>query len=270
MACHPLPTLAVTVVGGALGGAVGLSAGRLLVLVAAILTGQLSIGWSNDVLDAERDRRSGRTDKPLAVGSIDRRTATLATGIAVLLAVAFALALGGWAGGAALSIVACGWAYNLGLRSTVLSFLPYAIAFGALPAVATLALPTAPLPAWWAVAAGSMLGVGAHLLNVLPDLEQDAANGIRGLPHRLGPGPSTGCAVLLVLGAAAALLFGPVGPVPPWRWIAFGAMVAGAAGVAVLQRRGPAGRWLFKALIVGAAIDVVLFAVSGTGMTTGS
>src|SRR3712207_7375206 len=31
------------------------------------------------------------------------------------------------------------------------------------------------------------LGVGAHLLNVLPDLEDDAATGVRGLPHVLGP-----------------------------------------------------------------------------------
>ena len=35
-------------------------------------------------------------------------------------------------------------------------------------------------------AAGALLGVGAHLVNVLPDLADDEATGVRGLPHRIG------------------------------------------------------------------------------------
>ena len=41
---------------------------RGLLVTAAVLAGQLSIGWSNDLIDARRDRAVGRTDKPLAVG----------------------------------------------------------------------------------------------------------------------------------------------------------------------------------------------------------
>lgn len=267
MACHPLPTAAVTAISGCLAVAVGLPIGTVVVLVSAILTGQLSIGWSNDVIDAGRDRSVGRTDKPLAVGSVDRRLTMVATGVALLATVVLSAVLavlgGVMAALAALLIVVCGWVYNLGVRSTVLSFLPYVVAFGVLPAVATLALPSHPWPAWWAIAAGAMLGVAAHLVNVLPDLRQDALNGIRGLPHRIGATPSTIGAALLVVSAAAALLFGPTGAVPAWRWIAFGVLLAAGIGTAGVVRR-PGSRLLFSMLIVGAAIDVVLFAFSGT------
>lgn len=264
MACHPGPTLAVTAIAGCLAVTVGLPAATVLLVIAAVGTGQLSIGWSNDLLDAERDR--GRPDKPLAAGALDRRTVLIATAGALLLTVVCSVLLGGPAALAALLIVVCGWAYNLGLRATAASFLPYAVAFGALPAVATLALPGHPLPLWWGIAAGSMLGVAAHFVNVLPDLAQDAANGIRGLPHRCGPAVSRAVATGLILGAAAVLLFGPGGPVPVWRWIAFGVLAAGAViGVALLVRR-PDSRLFFRLVLLGAVIDVLVFALSGTGL----
>ncbi len=261
-----MPTLAVTVISAALAISVGLTAGTGGLLVAAIFTGQLSIGWSNDVIDADRDRRVGRTDKPLAVGGVDRKLVVLATACALVATVVLSAVLGGRAGLAALLMVGCGWAYNVGVRSTVLSFLPYAVAFGVLPATATLALAGHPLPAWWAMVAGAMLGVAAHLLNVLPDLRQDAANGIRGLPHRWGAGRSVKVAMVLVLGVAVVLLLGPPGQAPVWGWVAFGLLV-GLAGVGGL-RRGPGDRLLFSALVVGVVIDVLLFAISGTSLLT--
>ena len=53
----------------------GRRAGRTCVLLAAaLLTGQLSIGWCNDAVDRGRDVAAGRTDKPLAVGTLGVRT----------------------------------------------------------------------------------------------------------------------------------------------------------------------------------------------------
>ena len=43
-------------------------------------------------------------------------------------------------------------------------------------------------PPAWMMATGAVLGVGAHLLNALPDLADDDATGVRGLPQRLGAG----------------------------------------------------------------------------------
>jgi hypothetical protein len=80
------------------------------------------------------------------------------------------------------------------------------------PSIVVLALPgTAVAPAW-ASAAGALLGVGAHLCNALPDLEEDLAQGVRGLPHRLGPRRSAACAAVLLLAAAVVLAVGPPGP----------------------------------------------------------
>ena len=55
-AAHPGPALAVTVLAGLLGAAVGMGPVEVLLVVAAVGTGQLSIGWSNDLVDAARDR----------------------------------------------------------------------------------------------------------------------------------------------------------------------------------------------------------------------
>jgi 4-hydroxybenzoate polyprenyltransferase len=66
--------------------------------VAAVLTGQLSIGWSNDLVDAPRDRAVGRTDKPLATGALDERLVRVACVVAVLATVPLSLLCGVVAG----------------------------------------------------------------------------------------------------------------------------------------------------------------------------
>ncbi|MDQ3537656.1 MAG: hypothetical protein M3415_02480, partial [Actinomycetota bacterium] len=64
---HPGPTVAVTMFASALALGAGSGAGVLRV-GAAVLAGQLSVGWLNDFLDADRDRVAGRVDKPIAAG----------------------------------------------------------------------------------------------------------------------------------------------------------------------------------------------------------
>ena len=65
-AAHPGPALAVTVLAALLGTALDLTPDRVVLVTAAVLCGQLSIGWSNDLVDLARDRAVGRRDKPLA------------------------------------------------------------------------------------------------------------------------------------------------------------------------------------------------------------
>ena len=257
-ACHPGPCVAVTVLGTALGAAAGDPAGTCMLLAAALLSGQLSIGWSNDRLDAERDRRAGRRDKPLAADPALATTADRVLIAALAATVAFSLSLGWRAGLLHLAAVACGWAYNLRLKSTVLSWLPYALAFGALPAIATVALPAPTAPAWWAVTAGALLGVAAHLANVVPDLADDARTGVRGLPHRLGARRSLLVAAGALCAAALVLVLGPGSAPAAVRWAGLAVAVALAAGGAVAAARRPGGRWAFPGVILLAALDVVL------------
>ena len=263
-ACHPEPSLAVTSITTALALSAGRGAGAAWV-AGALLSGQLSVGWSNDWIDAERDRRTGREDKPAARGELAPGQLRAAAIVAVAACVPLSLAMGLWAGVAHLVAVAAAWAYNARLKSTVASFAPYAVAFGLIPSIVTLGLPGSPWAPAWATVAGALLGVGAHLANVLPDLADDAATGVRGLPHRLGP---TGCSVLsavLLLAATATLVAGP-GQIGRWGTAALLA-AALITGIGLSRARRPGSRAAFRAVLVVAALDVGLLVTHGSALT---
>ena len=262
-ACHPEPSLAVTGITTALAVSAGRGPGSALV-AAAFLSGQLSVGWSNDWIDAERDRATARPDKPVARGELAPNTLRTAAGVAALACVPLSLAMGTWAGSVHLLAVAAAWAYNARLKSTLLSWAPYALAFGLIPSIVTLGLKGAPWAPAWATAAGALLGVGAHLANVLPDLEDDAATGVRGLPHRLGRTGSAALSAVLLLAATAALAIGP-GPV---GLLGGAALVVAAlvTGVGLSLARRPGSRAAFRAVLVVAAVDVALLLAQGSSL----
>ncbi|WUN36005.1 UbiA family prenyltransferase [Kitasatospora sp. NBC_00315] len=266
-ACHPEPTLVVTALITALAAAAGRSAAGCLLVAAAVLTGQLSVGWCNDRVDLRRDRAAGRRDKPLVAGALRPGTVAIAAGAALALCVPFSLANGASAGTAHLVAVAAAWAYDLGVKRTVLSWLPYAVGFGLLPVFVTLALPGHPWPQPWAVAAGALLGVGAHLTNVLPDIDADLRVGVRGLPQRLGRGRTRALAPVPLLAASVLLVFGPPGPVGGWGWAALA--VTGALAVAVVLPGGAAAesRRPFLATLAMAATAVGLLLLHGAAFT---
>ncbi|WP_220187905.1 UbiA family prenyltransferase, partial [Pseudonocardia pini] len=175
---HPGPAAVVTLVAALLAVSDGLSPASAVLVVGAVLAGQLTIGWANDLVDVGRDRAVGRADKPLATG----RTTIALVGGALAVAAGACLALSfaaGWRSGL-VHVLLClvpGHAYNLGLKATPLSWAPYAVAFGSLPAVVSLAGDAPAWPPWWTTLAGACLGVGAHLLNALPDLADDVRTG---------------------------------------------------------------------------------------------
>ncbi|PWW63033.1 UbiA family prenyltransferase [Actinokineospora spheciospongiae] len=260
-ACHPEPTVAVTAVAAGLAISVGRPAWGVVLVAAAVFTGQLSVGWLNDYLDADRDRTVGRADKPLAVGAVSRRAVGVGITCAAALCVPLSLSTGWLPGAVHLLAVASAWSYDAWLKSTVASVVPYAVSFGLLPVFVVLSGEVA--PAWWLVAAGALLGAGAHFANVLPDLADDAVTGVRGLPQRLGP-RSAAVAVVLLLASMACLAFGPVGG-PAWTGLwALGLAVA-AVVASVVWGRGDRSRGLFRAVMVTALLAVGLLLVSPLG-----
>lgn len=254
-AAHLGPTVAVTVLAALLSGAQGLDRDTAVLVVAAVLAGQLSIGWSNDLIDVARDRAAGRDDKPLVTGDGGLRAVRIACAAAVLATVVLSLAVGVVAGLVHLGCVACGWAYNLGLKSTVWSWLPYAVAFGGLTVFVALADGSALLPPWWWPVGAGLLGVGAHLVNVLPDVEDDLATGVRGLPHRLGP-RHIAPAAAAVLALASVVVLAGASP-PPSAAIAVGVVIVALVALVVAGR----GRAPFVAAVAIALVDAVLLVV---------
>lgn len=255
-AAHFGPTVAVTVLVALLATASGLTLSTAFLVTAAVLTGQLTIGWSNDLLDRERDVRSGRTDKPLANGELRPRVVQVSLAVAGSACVVLSFSVG-WRSAVVhlLLVVASGHAYNLGLKATVVSWVPYALAFGTLPAVVTLAATSPEVPPWWLMAAAAALGVAAHFLNTLPDFEDDAATGVRGLPHRLGRRTSRMVATTLLVTASATVVLGRGSP-SSWGWVALTA-TTGLAAVAMLGQ----GKVPFYAAIGIALLDVALLVV---------
>jgi len=182
---HLAPTLVVTLVGLLLSLALFTFIDSLTI-AAAVFSGQLSIGWSNDLVDAESDRAQNRLEKPLVNGSIKQvdlqRAITVALPLCVLLSIFGPLHLAG--GLTHLLGVGCGVAYNFYFKSRITSPLPYAVAFAAL--VSCVFIGAGQTPPWWVATSGALLGIAAHFANVLKDMEKDRSIGVHGLPQRLG------------------------------------------------------------------------------------
>jgi 4-hydroxybenzoate polyprenyltransferase len=263
-ACHPEPTAAVTAVSAALAVAVGRGVAGTVAVTLAVLAGQLSIGWMNDYLDRDRDVLSARADKPVAVGMLDPAVVRRATVLAAAAVVPLSLLSGLFAGSLHLLAVASAWAYNLRLKATPFSVLPYAVSFGLLPAFITAGLPGQPVIGWL-VAAGALLGAAAHFANVLPDIDDDLRTGVRGLPHLLGPTGSRVAAAVLLLAASVVLAVGPPGPPGVLGVGAVVVAVVCGIGAALLGRR-PGSRAAFLGVLVVAAVDVALLVGSGAAV----
>ena len=262
LACHPGPTVVVTVLATAVAVGIGAGPARTVLVAAAVLSGQLSIGWSNDWIDAGRDLSVGRRDKPVVSGRVSpdtlRRSALGAAAVCVPLSSA-----PGWRAGVVhVACVACGWAYNHRLKSTAWSWLPFALAFGLLPVFVVLARADRPSTAGWAVGAAALLGIGAHLANVLPDLEDDVGHDINGIGHRLGRTATSLLAPTVLVVATALVVLAPQGPAHPAAVVG-GAVAAGlavAAGVVALLHRS--SRAPFALTMGVAAVCVALLVMA--------
>ncbi|GAA3200028.1 UbiA family prenyltransferase [Microbacterium terregens] len=263
---HPGPSVVVTAVALTLGVAAGLEPWRIVVLTLAIFLGQLSVGISNDAIDAPRDRVTGRADKPIARGDVSLRAAWVAASGCLLLSLVLSFLLS-WAMGLAhLVALASAWSYNAGLKSTVVSVVPFMVSFGLLPSLVTLSAAEPRVAAGWAWAAGAALGVAIHLTNVLPDLDDDARTGVRGLPHRLGRRVSAVIAAVALVGGALAVLLG-AGPTPV-SVVIFGAVVLIAIAGLVLALVRPPGRRVFQLVMLASLLLCVLLAATGPALAT--
>ncbi|MBF4769247.1 UbiA family prenyltransferase [Nocardioides agariphilus] len=214
-AAHPLHALATALVLAVAALASGRPTREAALVAATVLVGQAVIGWHNDLADRRRDAGHQRAGKPVASGVLEPGTAWFALACGVLLLVPLALANGVTAGLAYLMSVLAALLGNVVLRRTALSWLPWAVSFGLLPAFLSYG-------GWGGRAEGdpptilvtvlaALLGVAAHVLLALPDLVDDNVDGLRHLPLRLG----------LRLGA------------PRLLWIAIGVTVFLAASLVV-------------------------------------
>jgi 4-hydroxybenzoate polyprenyltransferase len=260
---HPEPVFAVTAAVGIL----SLSAGRgwsTVWAVSAVLAGQLFVGWTNDYLDREQDRLSGRSDKPVAGGLVAANQVRFAALIAFTACLPLSLANGVAAGAVHLAAVGVATLYNAGVKATPASVLPYLVCFGLVPAFVSLGLHPGHLPPDWATGGAALLGAGAHFTQVLPDIEADRRLGIRGLPQLLGVRGSTVTAAFLLAGSALLILLGPGHP-GELQLAVLGLTLLVIAGVLVAGLRGQY-RLSFRLTLVAAVGVALIFILSGRAL----
>ena len=181
--------------------------GSALIIALGFFSGQLIVGWSNDLIDYADDLSHQRMNKPLVGGLISRKF--LQSWLALMIPVALVINLFGPLGfvGGGLSIFAIVWAlgYNFYFKFNIFSPLPYAVAFAILPSC--MAFSQVKTPPTWMWLGGALFGMAAHFLNVLKDMDQDHASGIKGLPQRCGKtGSIIASIILIALGVTLLLL----------------------------------------------------------------
>jgi 4-hydroxybenzoate polyprenyltransferase len=265
LGCHPGPTLVVTTAVTAVAASLGRGwAGSAVVLV-AVLSGQLSVGWANDARDARRDTLAGRQDKPVVRGWITARTLWIAAFTAAIACVPLSFLAAGPRGGAAhLVAVALAWAYDLWLKTTPWSFLPYTVAFAMVVPFLSYGLDPPRPPAPWAMAALGLLGLGAHLANGIPDIEGDRQVDAQGLVARIGA-RAAGIVATVALVIATGLLVGHLGLSP----ILAAAISAALALATAATAATASGRYLFGLVLVLGITDAALVCLASHVIISG-
>jgi len=203
-ASHFVPTLTVSSIAFAFGVYYWWE-GPAYIIAFTVFTGQLVVGWSNDLYDFADDQRHQRKNKPLVSGLISesylRKWLIFMVPFSFVANLLGPLGLKGglvyWLG------IGCGVAYNFYFKFNVFSPLPYAVAFAALPSC--VAISKSITPPLWMLLGGAILGCAAHFVNVIKDMDQDRESAITGLPQRVGKRGSIVIAAVLVAMAAAII-----------------------------------------------------------------
>jgi 4-hydroxybenzoate polyprenyltransferase len=222
---------------------------------------QLGIGTTNDVVDAPHDagRKAG---KPIPAGAVP---VSAARGLAVAL---FLAGIGlAWTveprlAALSVAVIAVGLAYDLRLKGTVWSWLPFAVGIPLLPICGWLAARGTLEPAFAillpaAVAAGAALAIG----NSLVDVERDRAAGRTSVAAGLGAASAARleAVLFLLVAAGAGVSVGAGQPLPvalAVTALGTGPVVAALAGAGGGPRRRELA-WRIEA--IGLAILAVVW-----------
>jgi 4-hydroxybenzoate polyprenyltransferase len=238
---HPGPSLLVTLVLVAIAGLAGRGvpdAVRILQLTGTMLPIQLSIGVINDVVDLPDDAIA-QPYKPLARGVLGRSRAGWIGVVLGLIGLGVAATINLPTLGLAAAALGAGLAYDLGLRRTPLSWVPWWGGMAVLPLLAYASAGSIPSRLLIVIPLAALIAVGLHLANALPDIDADRSAGVHSLPVIAGVGFArwAGPAALVLAALAALALAVPLGQAGP-RLFA-GAAVLGCGVVAVAARRTP-------------------------------
>ena len=214
---------------------------RIALLLLGALGGQLAVGALNEWCDREADAVA-KPWKPIPAGLVPASHAlAIAAGGIVLMIVA------GWLLGPVELLVltlanGCGLVYNLGVKRTPLSWLPYLVALPLVPIWAWLVMDRFQPRLLWLYPIGALFIVAIHLAQVLPDIAGDRRQGEHGLAVVLGERWTPVVLWTAALGATALVGAGAAlyGRQPTAGIIAAGVTGSSLLVALALYRRNPA------------------------------
>jgi 4-hydroxybenzoate polyprenyltransferase len=255
---HPFPTLLDGLATAAIALIAGGSPAIAIRLGLAMVGIQAGIGAVNDIVDSDRDRES-KPGKPLPRGVVSVATARLVAVVAIAWGLALSLPSGPAVIAVALVGLAVGLAYNLWLKGTAWSWLPFALGIPLLPVYAWLGA-RGDVPASFALLVPAAVGAGAALAiaNAIADADRDRDTGVGSVAVTLGTeGAWRIHAVLQVLVFAVALasLALAQGTVLPLTAVAGGGLLV-ALGAALCRSSRASRRergWELEAIGIGVA-----------------
>ncbi len=172
--------------------------GIIILVVAAHTAMQLSIASLNDYCDRRLDTL-GKKHKPIPLGLVRPQEALLFGLLMIVVMVLLLLPLNPLALLVSCLYLAFGQGYNLGLKSTPLSGIVFALAIPLIPLYAFLGVGHVLPVILWLVPVAAILGIALNLANALADIEEDAMNGAHTLAVVLGvQGVYITCPLLLI------------------------------------------------------------------------
>jgi 4-hydroxybenzoate polyprenyltransferase len=210
---HPFPSLLCAAATGTIAALADANPATIARLFAAMLAIQISIGALNDLVDAPLDAAQ-KPRKPIPSGLVTRRLAGIVAASGGAAGIALSAISGPWTGLAGVGCLALGYAYDLRLSRTTLSWLPLSLALPLLPIHAWLgATNTIPGGLVALVPVGVLAGAGLALANGLADVERDERAERGTIAVRLGARRAWSVQTLaLATAAALAVLVAPSVP----------------------------------------------------------
>lgn len=182
----------------------------LLRVIGVVTLGQACVGITNELADLPKDRLV-KPNRPLVDGRADPKVAAVLAWVVGLGSLLLGLTFG-WVGVLfSLLGTGAGLLYNIWLKGTRMSWIPYAISFSLLPVWPFVALDNwKPALAWiWLLILPA--SVALNIAQSLGDIEDDTQLGIHGLAGFFGRGrvlvvlwASCGLAIVLALITAAS------------------------------------------------------------------
>lgn len=263
---HPLPTLLNAVAAAALATVAGAGPSASGLVALTMLGVHTCIGASNDYLDRHRDR--GRPEKPIASGALPPSAGLLLSAVGITVGLVAAAQVSTLTFALAVTGALVGATYNVWLKHTALSWLPFALGVSIIPAFAwstvSSVLPTPILTLSLISLPG---GAALALQNSLADRALDLQSGMRSAAVRLGERTAFGLLALLHLVTLTALLaFAPGNTSPTTLAVAALLLAIGVACSATRSRWARQRGWeISAAALAVAALSVALATAEGVG-----